>query len=116
MSILSERIKKERENLAFTRKDLAQKIGVSYSAIAMYEQGNREPSCDLIIKMCKIFNCNADYLIGLNSIKKNTENTITQNKSRFQQILELANGLSLQEANCLIKQFTKAKIKIEKEV
>lgn len=116
MSILGDRIKKERENIDLTRKDLAKKIGVSYSAIAMYEQGKREPNYDLTIKMCKVFNCNADYLIGLNPIEKNTRNIITQNKSRLQQILELANGLSVQEANCLIKQLTKAKIKIEEVV
>ncbi len=38
--------------------------------------------------------------------------TIVTNKSRLQQILELANGLSVQEANCLIRQLTKAKIKM----
>lgn len=69
MSILSERIKKERENLGMTRDDLAKKIGVSYSAIAMYEQGNREPNRELAIKLCKTFNCSMDYLMGLTNHK-----------------------------------------------
>lgn len=73
MSILSERIKKERENLGMTREDLAQKIGVSYSAIAMYEQGNREPNRELSIKLCEIFNCSLDYLMGLTSYKNPKE-------------------------------------------
>ena len=69
MSILGNRIKKERENLELTREELAQKIGVSYSAIAMYEQGNREPNNELLLKMCEIFNCSIDYLIGKSEIK-----------------------------------------------
>ena len=64
MSILGDRIKKERENLNLSREQLANKIGVSYSAIAMYEQGNREPNNTLALKMCEIFDCSLDYLIG----------------------------------------------------
>lgn len=70
MSILGDRIKKERENLNLTREELAKKIGVSYSAIAMYEQGNREPNNELTIKMCELFNCTMDYLIGLTNIRE----------------------------------------------
>ena len=64
MSILGDRIKKERENLNLTRDDLAKMIGVSYSAISMYEQGKREPNNELAIKMCELFNCSTDYLMG----------------------------------------------------
>ena len=115
MNILGDRIKKERENLKLTREDLAKRIGVSYSAVSMYEQGKREPNYNLIIKICKIFNCDADYLIGLTSIKKNKRNIITQNKNRMQQILELANGLTVKESNYLINQLNKSKIQIRGE-
>ena len=69
MNILGNRIKKERENLNLSRNDLAKKIGVSYSAIAMYEQGNREPSNEILLKMCKVFNCTTDYLMGKSNYK-----------------------------------------------
>lgn len=70
MSILGNRIKKEREELGLTREDLAKKIGVSYSAIAMYEQGNREPNNELTLKMCEIFDCSMDYLMGKSDFRK----------------------------------------------
>ena len=70
MNILGTRIKKERENLNLSREDLAKKIGVSYSAIAMYEQGNREPNNEILLKMCKIFDCSMDYLMGNSEHKK----------------------------------------------
>ena len=40
----------------------------------------------------------------------------TKNKSNLRQILKLINGLTMQEANYLIKQLKKAKIQIEKQV
>ena len=72
MSVLGDRIKEERKKLNLTREDLAKKIGVSYSAIAMYEQGNREPSNELAFKLCEIFDCSMDYLTG-KSYYKNYE-------------------------------------------
>lgn len=69
MSILGDRIKKERENLNLTREDLAKEIGVSYSAIAMYEQGHREPNNELMLKICEIFDCSMDYLTGKSKFK-----------------------------------------------
>ena len=69
MSILGDRIKKERENLNLTREDLSKKIGVSYSAVAMYEQGNREPNNELLLKMCETFDCSLDYLMGKSDYK-----------------------------------------------
>ena len=73
MNILGNRIKKERENLNLSREDLGKKIGVSYSAIAMYEQGNREPNSEIILKMCEIFNCSIDYLMGKSNFRTNEE-------------------------------------------
>lgn len=73
MNVLGNRIKKERENLNLSREDLAKKIGVSYSAIAMYEQGNREPNSEIILKMCKIFGCTMDYLLGKVDFRNNID-------------------------------------------
>lgn len=74
MENLGNRIKKEREYLNLSREDLAQKIGVSYSAIAMYEQGNREPNNEILLKMCEIFNCSMDYLMGKSKFRTEKEN------------------------------------------
>ena len=71
MSVLGNRIKMLRQNLGLSREDLSRKLGVSYSAVAMYEQGNREPNSEIIIKLCEIFNCSIDYLIGRDIYKKN---------------------------------------------
>lgn len=83
MSILGDRIKKEREELGLTREDLAKKIGVSYSAIAMYEQGNREPNNELTLKMCELFDCSMDYLMGKSEIKLQNDEISLENIKKF---------------------------------
>lgn len=69
MSILGNRIKKEREYLELTREELAKKLDVSYSAISMYERGEREPDNDKLTKLAEIFNCSTDYLLGKSDIR-----------------------------------------------
>lgn len=107
--MIGDRIKALRLVGNLSREDLANKLGVSYSAIAMYEQGNREPNNDLLVKISNFFNVSTDYLleVNLNSIVKNNQN-------KLEQILQLANGLTIQETNYLIKQLNNAKIQIEK--
>lgn len=48
-----------------TQKQVAQAIGITKSAYANYEQGNREPSNQILKSLCQYFNVSADYLLGL---------------------------------------------------
>ena len=50
------------ENL--TQKELAQKLGVSLSAISMYECGKREPDFETLEAIADYFNVNMNYLLG----------------------------------------------------
>ena len=94
MNILGTRIKKERENLNLSREDLAKRIGVSYSAIAMYEQGHREPNNEILLKMCKIFDCSMDYLAGKSDFKTSDEEfKHNKNKIATNALLEISEGL-----------------------
>ena len=47
-----------------TQKELAYKLGVSPSAVGMYEQGRREPENALLSELCRILDTTTDYLIG----------------------------------------------------
>ena len=53
-----------------TRKELAAKLGVSISAIGMYEQENREPDHAKLEKLCEIFNVTLDYLMGRKTMQR----------------------------------------------
>ena len=44
---------------------LAQKTGLSQSAIAKWELGKTEPTASAIITLAKFFNETTDYILGL---------------------------------------------------
>ena len=48
-----------------SQAELAKKIGVSASAIGMYEQNRRTPDNDTLREFCEIFGVTSDYLLGL---------------------------------------------------
>ena len=66
------------ENLRYLRKgekltqtELAKALGISASAIGMYEQNRREPDDETLIKLCQYFDVPSDYFILGNTIKAN---------------------------------------------
>lgn len=72
------RIKQLRENLGFSQKDLAEKIGGAPSSIAMYEKGDRKPSLEVLVKLSEIFNCSIDYMMGKSDVRKDISNSNTR--------------------------------------
>ena len=62
--MLSSRIAYLRNKAGLSQAALAKLLGVSPSAVGMYEQGRREPSRDLLIAMAQIFDVSTDYLLG----------------------------------------------------
>ena len=82
-TILSARIKDLRISLGLTQEELALKLGLKgKSSIANYESGNITPSDEIKIKMCEVFNCSMDYLMGLTS-KKNPKEDLEKNLSQY---------------------------------
>ena len=67
MSTLYENIKKYRKALKISQNKLAQKLGVSQTAVAHYENGHRNPTIEAIMLMAKIFNISVDELLGYES-------------------------------------------------
>lgn len=69
-TILSERIKELRAELGLTQEELAKRLGLNNkSSIANYESGYSVPSDEIKKKMCEIFNCTMDYLMGQSEFK-----------------------------------------------
>ena len=61
-------LKKLREDSHLSQEQLADAIGVSKSTIGMYEQGNRMPNTNTILKdIASYFGVTIDYLVGFNS-------------------------------------------------
>lgn len=62
---MNEKLKLLRKEMGVSQKVVAKAIGITLSAYSNYEQGLREPSNEILVKLCKYFNVTADYLLGL---------------------------------------------------
>ena len=73
-SILAIRIYQMRKELNLTQEELASKLGLKgKSSIANYESGKITPSDEIKLKMCKIFNCSMDDLMGKSLFRTNKD-------------------------------------------
>ncbi len=55
MNIFSERLKEVRLSENLTQKLMAEKLGISTTCYAGYEQGYRQPDINMLKKICVIF-------------------------------------------------------------
>lgn len=55
---------KLRVEAGLSRQKLADLIGVSVSAVNMWEQGNRKPKTDVLIKLANFYGVSVDELVG----------------------------------------------------
>ena len=63
------RIKSLRLEKGWRQTDLAQCLNTKQQTVARYETGDREPDIATIGKLCDIFQCSADYLLGFSSVR-----------------------------------------------
>ena len=57
------RIAALRRQAGMSQARLAELLGVSPSAVGMYEQGRREPSSDVLVALGKLFSVSVDYIL-----------------------------------------------------
>ena len=57
------RIAALRRQMGMSQAQLAARLGVSPSAVGMYEQGRREPSADVLVQMGRLFGVSVDYIL-----------------------------------------------------
>lgn len=61
--MLGARIAALRRETGMSQAELAGKLGVSPSAVGMYEQGRREPSAETLVELSRVFQVTTDYLL-----------------------------------------------------
>lgn len=96
--------KELREDACLTQDDVANKFNISRTAISKYENGEREPSLELLIKLSDYFNVSIDYLVGKTKIS-----------SRFYNAKNLDNLSSsyMSKLNTLISKFIESEALID---
>ncbi|MBO4929283.1 MAG: helix-turn-helix transcriptional regulator [Clostridia bacterium] len=61
--MLGARIAALRHDRGWSQAELARRLGISTSAVGMYEQGRREPSAELLVALSEEFKVSTDYLL-----------------------------------------------------
>ena len=61
--MLGTRIAALRREAGLSQAQLALRLGISPSAMGMYEQGRREPSMETVVAMARVFRVSTDYLL-----------------------------------------------------
>lgn len=59
------RIRGYRVSKNMTQMELAEKVGVSRSTVAMWENGSNVPSAELIPRIANALSCTTDQLFGI---------------------------------------------------
>lgn len=59
-----ERLKELRIGRGLSQRELGKRLGMTNSAISMYERGEREPDYETLEKIADLFNVDIAYLLG----------------------------------------------------
>lgn len=62
---LGERLQQKRSSLKLSQKEVANAVGVNPSVISNYENGERTPSVEVLVKLASLFQCSVDFLLGI---------------------------------------------------
>lgn len=63
--MFDQRLKKLREARRITQKTAAHELGIPHRTYASYENNEREPNSEILVKLSKVYGVTVDYLIGI---------------------------------------------------
>ena len=62
--MISDKIKKLREQAGYSQSQLAKKLDVTRSSVNAWEMGLSTPTTQYIVALTKLFHVSADYILG----------------------------------------------------
>lgn len=63
---MGERLKRARLSAGFaTMKQVSDALGLERTRYLKWEHGDAVPSLDMLVRLCRLFDVSADYLLGL---------------------------------------------------
>ena len=71
-TIIAERLRELRGQSSL--REMAEAIGIKYSAWARYEAGGSLPGADILARICCAHAVSADWLLGIDNLRKNSVN------------------------------------------
>lgn len=61
--------KMARELKGFTQKEVALTLKISVQAVSYWEQGERRPSYDILVRLADLYETTTDFLLGRETVK-----------------------------------------------
>ncbi len=114
--MFKETLKQLRKKKRITQTQLGEYCGYSHVAVTKWENGQREPSIDTLVKIADFFDVTVDYLIGHDFDTKKQPNAITEHSSyvltkydkllddtRFLEIMKIYMGAPSEDAKSFLK-------------
>ena len=87
--MFSIRIKELRISTGLNQVDFAKKLNVTKQSVSNWENGNIQPSIDMLVKIAKVFSVSADYLLGLDVRSTiDVSNLTEKQKSHIQSLID----------------------------
>lgn len=115
MDQLGDRIRKLRIKLNLEQKELAKILNVHKGTVSNWENNNRNPDNEMLLKIASYFKVTTDYLLcGTNGIKNNHINKINRSNSirRYVKIKDNTGSAELQELIEKCKNLSTPQIKL----
>jgi len=74
---MGERLRRARLSAGFsTMKQVTDALGLERTRYLKWEHGDAVPSLDMLVRLCRLFNVSADYLLGIDSDERLTADEI----------------------------------------
>ena len=99
---MSLQIKKYRSLKKMTQAEVAKKIGVTPSALAMYERGEREPGIDTLKKIAQVLSVDRNALVGEKNKYEVLENSEKSKAVRIPVLGKVAAGIPIEAISDII--------------
>lgn len=71
METIGNNIRKSREKLGMSQKNLAELLNVTSPSLSNWERGKRLPDIENLIQLCKILKVSSDWILGIDVSKEN---------------------------------------------
>ncbi len=68
--MLHQRIGELRAARGWSQVELAKRLGVVKQTVSNWENGNIQPSIEMLVRLAKLFGVSTDYLLGLEALPR----------------------------------------------
>ncbi len=104
--MLGHRISALRRERGLSQAELAHRLGISASAMGMYEQGRREPSADTLVALARELQVTTDFLLT------GKLNTLMDDDSFSRMLMHLVNTADHQLEQRVNKPFSRQELAV----